>query len=349
MIRSEATSVTVDTSPQQTSARPASPAGGVALAQASALRTIETEIAGMQALRDALANGLSEPFGRTIETISQARGRVIITGIGKSGHVGAKIAATLASTGTPSFFVHATEASHGDLGMITDEDVVIALSWSGETQELAATLAYTRRFKVPLVAITSRSESALGKAADIVLALPRVEEACPHGLAPTTSTVLQMAMGDAIAIALLESRGFTAQDFKVYHPGGRLGASLLHARDIMHRDERLPLAHTGMAMSDAIVLISQKGFGVLGIVDEAGELVGVITDGDLRRHLSPDFLDKTAADVMTRAPKTIPPDMLVASAMEFINSASITSVFVVDGRKPLGIIHLHDLLRHGVA
>ena len=204
MIRSEATSVTVDTSPQtstpqtstqQTSARPASPAGGVTLAQASALRTIETEIAGMQALRDALANGLSEPFGRTIETISQARGRVIITGIGKSGHVGAKIAATLASTGTPSFFVHATEASHGDLGMITDEDVVIALSWSGETQELAATLAYTRRFKVPLVAITSRSESALGKAADIVLALPRVEEACPHGLAPTTSTVVLIALG----------------------------------------------------------------------------------------------------------------------------------------------------------
>ncbi len=317
--------------------------------RASSLRTIETEIRGMEALRDALANGLSEPFRQTIETITGARGRVIITGIGKSGHVGAKIAATLASTGTPAFFVHATEASHGDLGMITDEDVVVALSWSGETQELAATLAYTRRFKVPLVAITSRPQSALGKAADIVLALPRAEEACPHGLAPTTSTVLQMAMGDAIAIALLEARGFTAQDFKIYHPGGRLGASLLHARDIMHRDDRLPLAAADTPMRDAIVLITQKGFGILGIVDEAGNLVGIITDGDLRRHLSNDFLDKTTSQVMTRNPKTIPPDMLVASAMEFINRVSITAVFVVDGARPVGIIHLHDLLRHGVA
>jgi arabinose-5-phosphate isomerase len=274
----------------------------------------------MQALRAALANGLSEPFARAVSTILAARGRVIVTGIGKSGHVGAKIAATLASTGTPAFFVHATEASHGDLGMITDADVVIALSWSGETQELAATLAYTRRFKVPLVAITSRAESALGKAADIVLALPRVEEACPHGLAPTTSTALQMAMGDAIAIALLEGRGFTAQDFKIYHPGGRLGASLMHARDIMHKGDRLPLATPD-----------------------------IITDGDLRRHLSSDMLDKTAGDVMTRDPKTIRPDMLVASTVEFINSASITAVFVVEGRKPVGILHLHDLLRHGAA
>lgn len=327
----------------------ASPASAGQDACASALRTIETEAAGLATLKAALGNGLSEPFARAVATIAAARGRVIVTGIGKSGHVGAKIAATLASTGTPASFVHATEASHGDLGMITDNDVVLALSWSGETQELAATIAYTRRFKVPLVAITSRAESALGTAADIVLTLPKVEEACPHGLAPTTSTILQMATGDALAIALLEARGFTAQDFKVYHPGGRLGASLLHARDVMHGGEKLPLATPAATMRDAIVLITQKGFGVLGIVDEAGQLVGIITDGDLRRHLSHDFLDKTAGDVMTRAPKTIPGDMLLASAMEFLNRTSITAVFVVEDGRPVGIIHLHDLLRHGVA
>lgn len=326
-----------------------SPASGGQDACASALRTIETEAAGLAILKAALGNGLGEPFARAVATIAAARGRVIVTGVGKSGHVGAKIAATFASTGTPASFVHATEASHGDLGMITDNDVVLALSWSGETQELAATIAYTRRFKVPLVAITSRAESALGSAADIVLALPKVEEACPHGLAPTTSTILQMATGDALAIALLEARGFTAQDFKVYHPGGRLGASLLHARDVMHGGEKLPLATPATTMRDAIVLITQKGFGVLGIIDEAERLVGIITDGDLRRHLSHDFLDKTAGDVMTRAPKTIPGDMLLASAMEFLNRTSITAVFVVEDGRPVGIIHLHDLLRHGVA
>jgi arabinose-5-phosphate isomerase len=324
------------------------PAAPLASGQ-SAVRTLVTEIAGLEALREALQNGLSGPFSRAVETIVVARGRVIVTGVGKSGHVGAKIAATLASTGTPASFVHATEASHGDLGMITDNDVVLALSWSGETQELAPTIAYTRRFKVPLVAMTSRADSALGSSADIVLALPRVEEACPHGLAPTTSTILQMATGDALAIALLEARGFTAQDFKTYHPGGRLGASLLHARDIMHTGERLPLADAATAMRDAIVLITQKGFGVLGIVNAEGALVGIITDGDLRRHLSHDFLDKTAGEVMTRAPKTITGDMLVASAVEFINRSSITAVFVVDQGRPVGIIHLHDLLRHGVA
>ncbi|WP_186390324.1 MULTISPECIES: SIS domain-containing protein [unclassified Stappia] len=325
------------------------PAGGGQDACASALRTIATEAQGLEILKAALGNGLSQPFSEAVATIAAARGRVIVTGLGKSGHVGAKIAATLASTGTPASFVHAAEASHGDLGMITDNDVVLALSWSGETQELAATIAYTRRFKVPLVAITSRAESALGAAADIVLALPKVEEACPHGLAPTTSTILQMATGDALAIALLEARGFTAQDFKVYHPGGRLGASLLHARDIMHAGDKLPLATPATSMRDAIVLITRKGFGVLGIVDAAGLLTGIITDGDLRRHLSHDFLDKTAGDVMTRAPKSIPGDMLLASAVEFINRASITAVFVVEDGRPVGIIHLHDLLRHGVA
>ncbi|MCA1243666.1 KpsF/GutQ family sugar-phosphate isomerase [Stappia stellulata] len=318
-------------------------------ARSSSLRTIDTELAGLGILREALANGLADPFARAVETIVKATGRVIVTGVGKSGHVGAKIAATFASTGTPASFVHATEASHGDLGMITDQDVVLAISWSGETQELAATIAYTRRFKVPLVAMTSRIDSALGSAADIVLSLPKVEEACPHGLAPTSSTLLQMATGDALAIALLEARGFTAQDFKIYHPGGRLGATLLHARDIMHSGDKLPLTTAETSMRDAIVLITQKGFGVLGIVDADGKLIGIITDGDLRRHLSSDFLEKTAGDVMTRGPKTIGTDLLVASAMEFINRTSITAVFVVQDERPVGIIHLHDLLRHGVA
>ncbi len=316
---------------------------------ASALRTVQTEIDGLEALRNALASELGAPFDEAARLICSISGRLIITGIGKSGHIGAKMAATLASTGTPASFVHASEASHGDLGMITDQDAVVAISWSGETQELASTIAYTRRFKVPLIAITSRKDSALGKAADIILAMPKVTEACPHGLAPTTSTILQMATGDALAIALLEVRGFTAQDFKIFHPGGRLGASLRHARDIMHSGASMPLADANMLMREAILLMTQKGFGVLGVVDELGRLVGVITDGDLRRHLSSDFLDKKAGDVMTRDPKTISPDLLVASTLEFVNTASITSVFVVSDGRPVGIIHLHDLLRIGAA
>ncbi|NRG17299.1 KpsF/GutQ family sugar-phosphate isomerase [Rhizobiales bacterium] len=316
---------------------------------ASALRTIVTETEGLEALHAALADGLAVPFSRAVEEIRASRGRVIVTGIGKSGHIGVKLAATLASTGTPAFFVHASEASHGDLGMITADDVVIAISWSGETQELATTIAYTRRFKVPLVAITSREDSSLGKASDIVLTLPRVTEACPHGLAPTSSTIIQMAMGDALAIALLESRGFTAQDFGVFHPGGRLGASLKHARDIMHTGDALPLAGADLPMREAIVLMTQKGFGVLGITGADGTLAGIITDGDLRRHLRSNFLDMTTAQVMTANPKTIGPDMLLASAVEFVNAASITAVFVVEEGKPVGIIHLHDLLRSGAA
>ncbi|MBA5777344.1 KpsF/GutQ family sugar-phosphate isomerase [Stappia sp. F7233] len=316
---------------------------------ASALRTVSTEFAGLQALQTALTNGLGGPFRTAVDLILNLKGRVIVTGIGKSGHIGVKLAATLASTGTPAFFVHASEASHGDLGMVTPDDAVIAISWSGETQELASIIAYTRRFKVPLIALTSRRESSLGSAADLVLELPRVTEACPHGLAPTASTIIQMSLGDALAIALLESRGFTAQDFGVFHPGGKLGASLKHARDIMHRNDMMPLAGEDTAMGDAIVLMTQKGFGVLGILDTAGELVGIITDGDLRRHLRSNLLDMKTTDVMTKAPRTIGPDMLLASAVEFINAASITAVFVVEDRKPVGIIHLHDLLRSGAA
>ncbi|MBO6757940.1 MAG: KpsF/GutQ family sugar-phosphate isomerase [Roseibium sp.] len=315
----------------------------------SAERTLETEIAGLSALRAALKNGLSQPFTRTVELISQIKGRVIVSGIGKSGHIGTKLAASLASTGTPAFFVHASEASHGDLGMITGNDVVIALSWSGETQELAGIVAYTRRFRVPLVAITSRADSTLGRAADIIMKMPGVTEACPHGLAPTTSALVQLAIGDALAVALLENRGFTAQDFRTFHPGGRLGASLTAARDIMHIGDTLPLTGQTTLMRDGIVLMTQKGFGVLGIVNELNQLVGVITDGDLRRHISTNFLDKPVTDIMTHGPKTVPSDMMAASILDLVNSSAITSVFVVENGRPVGIVHLHDLLRIGAA
>ena len=315
----------------------------------SAERTLETEIAGLSAVRVALKNGLAAPFRQTCELIEKSSGRVIVTGIGKSGHIGTKIAASLASTGTPAFFVHASEASHGDLGMITSSDVVLAMSWSGETQELAGIVAYTRRFKVPLVAITSRDDSTLGRAADIVMKLPAVTEACPHGLAPTTSALIQLAIGDALAVALLEGRGFTAQDFRVFHPGGRLGASLKTARDIMHSGKQLPLAPASLPMSEGIVLMSQKGFGVLGVTDELNRLIGIITDGDLRRHVSSNLLEKSAGDIMTRGPKTVSSNTLSASILELLNSLSITSVFVVDDGRTVGIVHLHDLLRIGAA
>ncbi|WP_289036191.1 KpsF/GutQ family sugar-phosphate isomerase [uncultured Roseibium sp.] len=316
---------------------------------ATAERTLETEIAGLSALRAALQNGLSASFVEAAELISKIPGRVIVSGIGKSGHIGVKLAATLASTGTPAFFVHAAEASHGDLGMVTRDDVVIALSWSGETQELASIVAFTRRFKVPLLAITSRENSTLGKAADILLKMPAVTEACPHGLAPTSSALVQMATGDALAIALLENRGFTAQDFRTFHPGGRLGASLKTARDIMHSGVAVPLAPTGLPMREAIVLMSQKGFGVLGVTDDLHRLIGIITDGDLRRHISTDFLDKPVEEIMTKGPKTIEPSTLSGSVLEMINASEITTVFVVEDNRPVGIIHLHDLLRIGAA
>ncbi len=315
----------------------------------SAERALETEMAGLSALRAALKDGLAAPFQKACSLIQGISGRVIVSGIGKSGHIGTKIAASLASTGTPAFFVHATEASHGDLGMITQNDVVLALSWSGETQELASLVAYTRRFKVPLVAITSRQDSTLGKAADIVLKLPSVAEACPHGLAPTTSALLQLALGDALTVALLEGRGFTVHDYKVFHPGGRLGASLKTAKDIMHSGVSLPLVPASTPMTDGIVVMSQKGFGVLGVVDELNQLMGIITDGDLRRHVASNLLEKTAGDIMTRGPKTVYPGALSASILELLNSSSITTVFVVEDGRPVGIVHMHDLLRAGAA
>ncbi len=315
----------------------------------SALRTLEAEAGGIAALAAAIHDGLGPSFIATIQRIRAAPGRVVVTGMGKSGHVGRKIAATLASTGTPAFFVHPGEASHGDLGMITKDDVIMAMSWSGETAELKNLTDYSRRFRIGLIAVTANSDSTLAKAADIVLALPNAREACPHNLAPTTSSLMQLALGDALAVALLESRGFTARDFGMLHPAGRLGALLKFVRDVMRTDDDLPLAPLGAKMSDAVVEMSAKGFGCVGIVDDAGRLVGIITDGDLRRHMRPDLLEFPVDQVMTRAPKTIRPDQLASEALEFINSVKVTALIVVDGDKPVGIVRVHDLLRIGVA
>ena len=319
------------------------------IAAQSARRTVECELAGLEMLTAALGGDLGEAFAKAVDAISRSKGRVIVTGVGKSGHIGAKISATLASTGTPAHFVHACEAGHGDLGMIAASDIILALSWSGETRELAPIITYAKRFRVLLVALTSRPRSALGRACDIALVLPKADEACPHGLAPTTSTMLQLAVGDALAIALLEARGFTPQDFKIFHPGGRLGASLQFVRDLMHTGDSVPLAAVGMPMSEAIVLMSEKGFGSLGVVDDFGHLIGIITDGDLRRHLSSDLLGKTVDPVMSPNPKTTSADAVVASALEILNTSKISTLFVVEGARPVGIVHMHDLLRAGVA
>jgi arabinose-5-phosphate isomerase len=316
---------------------------------ASALRTVNLGITGLETLREALGNGLSANFERAVAALHACAGRVLITGMGKSGHIGQKITATLASTGTPAHFVHPAEASHGDLGMVTRHDVILALSWSGETVELASIITYSRRFQVPLIAVTSRAASALGKAADIVLLLPQVQEACPHGLAPTTSTLLQLVLGDCLAMALLERRGFTALDFKVFHPGGQLGANLKHVGDIMHKGENLPLAHQDEPMSTALVVMTEKSFGCLGVVDDSGSLTGIVTDGDLRRHMGPDLLSKPVKHIMTGTPKTLTPGMLASAALQMANASRITAFFVLEKGKPTGIVHIHDLLRAGVA
>jgi arabinose-5-phosphate isomerase len=316
---------------------------------ASALRTLATESDGMAALVAAMSDGLGGPFVAAVETIREARGRVIVTGMGKSGHVARKIAATLASTGTPAFFVHAADASHGDLGMITSDDVMLALSWSGETEELKDLINYSRRFRIALIAVTVNLESTLGKAADIVLVLPSAREACPHNLAPTTSSLMQLALGDALAIALLESRGFTAVDFGVFHPRGQLGSALKFVRDVMHPGDAIPLIARAAPMSEAIVEMSAKGFGCVAVIEATGKLAGVITDGDLRRHMRADLLQAMVDDVMTASPKTVRPDQLASEALQILNASKITALIVVEADRPVGIVHFHDLLRAGVA
>jgi arabinose-5-phosphate isomerase len=338
---------------------PAAPGGsGAVVSLRSAQRTLELETDGLKALRTALDRGLGDAFGAAVSVLAGATGRVIVTGIGKSGLVGQKVAATFASTGTPAFFVHPSEASHGDLGMIRPADAVVALSWSGEAVELGSIITYSRRFRVPLIAVTSRAGSTLARQADVVLALPRAKEACPHGMAPTTSTTMQIALGDCLAIALLERRGFTAQDFKVFHPGGSLGAQLKFISDVMHTGDSMPLVPEGKTMAEAIVTMTEKSFGCVGVVDAKGRLVGMITDGDLRRHMGPRLLYARVEEIMTREPKTLPPDTLCSAALEQINSLrrgdasrppGVTQMFVIDKGKPIGIVHVHDLLRAGVA
>ncbi|WP_273759823.1 SIS domain-containing protein [Bartonella sp. ML70XJBT.G] len=316
---------------------------------ASALKTLASEKQGIEALEAALIGNLSSFFERAVQTIKNASGHVVITGLGKSGHIGTKIAATLASTGTPSFFVHAAEANHGDLGMIGSDDVILALSWSGETLELSGIINHAARFRIPLIAMTSGKNSILGRQADVVLLLPQIEEACPHGLAPTTSTIMQLAMGDALAIALLEMRGFTATDFKVYHPGGSLGASLKYVRDIMHGGNRIPLVAQGTTMTKAMNVLVEKHFGCVGVVNQKGELIGIVTDGDLARNMHFDLSKFNVDEVMTKKPKTLEPNTLVGAATAFINDHHIGAFFVVENKKPIGIVHFHDLLRIGAA
>jgi arabinose-5-phosphate isomerase len=315
----------------------------------SALRTLSTEMAGVQALAAALGSGLGGPFTAAIEKIRAGNGRVIVTGMGKSGHVARKIAATLSSTGTPSYYVHPAEASHGDLGMIARDDIILALSWSGETAELRNVIDYAKRFRVPLIAITSKTDSSLARAADIPLILPSSPEACPNGLAPTTSTLMQLALGDALAVALLESRGFTALDFKALHPGGKLGASLTFVKDVMHGKENMPIVPEQTPMREAVNVMTAKGYGCVGVLDGAGQLTGIITDGDLRRHMDGNLMKMNVNEVMTKNPKTVNPETLAGEALAFMNASKINALFVVEGRKPVGLLRIHELLRIGVA
>lgn len=315
----------------------------------SALRTMAFEKDGIAALAQALEDGLAQPFARAVDAVARIEGRVIVTGVGKSGHIGAKIAATLASTGTPAFFVHPSEANHGDLGMIARSDAIIAMSWSGESSELNGIIAYSRRYSIPLLAITSGGRSALARAADIVLCLPKTPEACPHGLAPTTSAMQQLAIGDALAIALLEARGFTPEHFRDIHPGGQLGANLTQLRDIMHVGSAIPVVPVGTPMPAAVSAISEKKFGCVVIVDDEGRLAGIITDGDLRRRFDQDLASRIVDEVMSRNPKTMAPDDLAAGALQLIENSAITAVVVVEDGRVVGFVHLHDLLRIGAA
>jgi arabinose-5-phosphate isomerase len=296
-----------------------------------------------------LADTLGESFTRAVELILAAPGRVIVSGMGKSGHVARKIAATFASTGTPAQFVHPAEASHGDLGMVMRGDVVLVLSNSGETPELADIVAHTRRFGIPLIGIAARADSTLLRQADVAILLPPAPEACETGVVPTTSTTMTLALGDALAVVLMEHRRFTPEQFRVFHPGGKLGARLAKVRDLMHRD--MPLVRTGTPMADALLAISSKGFGVVGVTDADDYLIGVVTDGDLRRHMD-GLLSLTADQVMTKAPRTIGPEALAEKAVAVMNEKKITCLFVVDpegSRAAVGILHIHDCLRAGVA
>jgi arabinose-5-phosphate isomerase len=322
------------------------PSAGAARDIAAGQRVLNLEAEALKALSAAL----DARFAAAVDLLSRVAGRIVVSGMGKSGHIAKKIAATLASTGAPATFVHPGEASHGDLGMIVAGDAVLCLSNSGETPELADLIAHAKRFAIPLIGITSRPGSTLDQAADIGLILPPAPEACPLGLAPTTSTTLMLGLGDALAVALLERRGFTAEDFQVLHPGGKLGSRLKRVAELMHDGDALPLIGEGATMQDAILVMSAKGYGTVGVVTDDGRLAGVITDGDLRRHMNPGLLAEPVARVMTRGPRTIRPRALASEALGLMNAKSITALFVLDDSgRPVGLIHIHDCLRAGVA
>ncbi|MEM9015048.1 MAG: KpsF/GutQ family sugar-phosphate isomerase [Pseudomonadota bacterium] len=305
---------------------------------------IGLEIEGLKALQDSLG----EHFERLVAQLARVRGRLVITGMGKSGHVGKKMAATFSSTGAPAIFVHPGEASHGDLGMIQPDDLIIALSKSGETTELGDILGYAARFSIPVAAITAAAQSALALAADHVLLMPAAEEACGETRAPTTSTTMMMALGDALAVALLREKGFTSKDFKGFHPGGNLGAALRRVTELMHGADALPLAPMTANLSEAIAVITIGGFGCVGLINQAGHLEGIITDGDLRRQASDGGLPETAKAIMTKDPFTVAPDALAGDVLSLMSKNKITALFVVDGKKPIGIVHVHDCLSVGV-
>lgn len=312
----------------------------------SAIRTIDTEIKAIEELKHSLD---ADSLTKALDLMQNAKGRIIITGMGKSGHIGKKIAASLASTGTPSFFVHPAEASHGDLGMITEDDVVIAISNSGESKELVDILNYCKRFGITLISITKNPESSLGKAGDVVLALPNNGEACPLGLAPTNSTTATLVLGDILTIGMIERKGFSKEDFNDRHPGGKLGAILKRVSDLMHTDQEMPLLDENSNMQAVLLEMTSKRLGCVGFINQNGDLTGILTDGDLRRCLSSKILEEKAVDLMTRNPKTISPNAMTAEALKIMHDKKITNLFVVENSKPVGVIHIHDLLNNGVA
>lgn len=316
----------------------------------AAVTTVRFEVEGLVALMNALENSaLRQEFARACEMLIAVRGRVIVTGMGKSGHIGRKIAATFTSTGTPTMYMHPAEASHGDLGLVSGDDLILALSWSGDTRELGDVISYSRRFAVPLLAITSRKESPLGLAADVCLEMPRTQEACPNSLAPTTSTTVQLAIGDALAVAMIERRGFSANDFHRFHPGGKLGAQLLKVRDLMSVDGDVPRVGSLATVREALVEMTSKRFGVTAIVGEDGDIHGVFTDGDLRRCIEATPLDALVAEQMTRGPVTVGADIAAAEGLRVMNEAKVSLLFVVHEGKLVGVLHIHDILRAGVA
>ena len=312
----------------------------------SAIRTIDSEIKAIEELKHSLD---SSSLTQALDFMQNSKGRIIITGMGKSGHIGKKIAASLASTGTPSFFVHPAEASHGDLGMITEDDVVIAISNSGESRELIDILNYCKRFGIKLVAITKNVESSLGKAGDVVLLLPNNGEACPLGLAPTSSTTATLVLGDILTIRMIERKGFSKEDFNDRHPGGKLGSILKRVSDLMHTGQDMPILDENSNMQAVLLEMTSKRLGCVGFINQTGDLTGILTDGDLRRCLSSKILEEKAVDLMTKNPKTIAPNAMSAEALKIMHDKKITNLFVVENKKPVGVIHIHDLLNNGVA